>query len=163
MEGHRGRRGDESSPVRSASNAIRVLVADDHPTIIEGLVSALGRHALSVVGHAGNIDEVIPKFAETNADVLVIDVCFGEGATGLDVARDLLTAFPKARITFEPDVKRNGIYVAVAALNAIDALDRGAAPVQDGIAALPESDPAIIAKMKEYVPRLKEAILADSN
>ena len=59
------------------------------------------------------------------------------------------------------DVKRNGIYVSVAALNALDALDRRAAPIRDGIAALPESDPAVIDKMKDYVPRLKEAILSD--
>jgi uncharacterized sulfatase len=61
------------------------------------------------------------------------------------------------------DVKRHDIYVAVAALNALDALDRRAMPVKDKIAALPESDPAVINKMKEYVPRLKEAILEDLN
>jgi uncharacterized sulfatase len=59
------------------------------------------------------------------------------------------------------DVKRHGIYVSVAALNALDALDGRAKPVKDKIAALPDSDPSVIAKMKEYVPRLKEAILAD--
>ena len=50
------------------------------------------------------------------------------------------------------DVKRSGIYLAVAALNALDAMDR---------LALPESDPAILAPMKEYIPALKKAILAD--
>jgi hypothetical protein len=59
------------------------------------------------------------------------------------------------------DLKRNGIHVSVAALNAIDALDDRAASARDAIAALPDSDPAVIDKMKEYVPRLKEAILAD--
>jgi two-component system, NarL family, invasion response regulator UvrY len=101
MEGHRGRRGDAAaSQDRSETGAIRVLVADDHPTIIEGLVSALGRHSLSVVGHAGDAEEVVAKFGETKADVLVMDVRFGEGATGLDVARDVLHAFPKARVVF---------------------------------------------------------------
>jgi uncharacterized sulfatase len=59
------------------------------------------------------------------------------------------------------DVKRNGVYVSVAALNALDALDRRALPVKDRIAALPESHPSVIDKMKEYVPQLKKAILAD--
>jgi uncharacterized sulfatase len=58
------------------------------------------------------------------------------------------------------DVRRNGIYVSVAALNATDALDERATPIRDGIAALPESAPSILAKMKEYVPNLKQAILA---
>ena len=61
------------------------------------------------------------------------------------------------------DVKRHGVYVSVAALNALDALDRRAMPLKDKVAALPESDPAIINKMREYVPRLKEAILEDLN
>lgn len=61
------------------------------------------------------------------------------------------------------DVTRNGIYTSVAALNALDAVDRRALPVKEKIAALPESDRSINAKMKDYIPRLKEAILADLN
>lgn len=61
------------------------------------------------------------------------------------------------------DVKRHGIYVAVPALNALDAIDERAAPAKDKIAALPDSAPSVIGKMKDYVPRLKEAILADLN
>jgi uncharacterized sulfatase len=59
------------------------------------------------------------------------------------------------------DVKRSGIYVSVAALNALDALDRRALPAKDRIAALPESDPLVIDKMKEYLPQLKKATLAE--
>jgi hypothetical protein len=40
-------------------------------------------------------------------------------------------------------------------------MDGRASPARDKIAALPDSDPSVIAKMKDYVPRLKEAILAD--
>ena len=61
------------------------------------------------------------------------------------------------------DVKRHGIYVSVAALNALDAMDGRAAPVKERIAALPDSAPSVIPKMKDYVPRLKEAILNDLN
>jgi two-component system invasion response regulator UvrY len=102
MEGQRGRRGDpERSPAGDeATGGIRVLIADDHPTIIEGLISALGRHALKVVGHVSDPDAVVPKFAEAKAEVLVLDVRFGEGSTGLDIARELLRASPSARIVF---------------------------------------------------------------
>lgn len=61
------------------------------------------------------------------------------------------------------DVKRHGIYTSVVALNALDALDRRALPVREKIATLPASDSSIRDKMKEYIPRLKEAILADLN
>lgn len=61
------------------------------------------------------------------------------------------------------DVTRNGIYVALPALNALDALDGRAASIRNEIAALPETDGAVIGSMKDYVPRLKDAILADLN
>jgi uncharacterized sulfatase len=71
--------------------------------------------------------------------------------------------FPAALDALVPlaDVKEHGIYVAVPALNAINTFGRRAEPIKDRIAALPESDPSILEKMKEYIPRLKEAILAD--
>ena len=53
-----------------------------------------------MVGYASSSDDVAPKFAETKADVLVLDVRFGEGTMGLDIARDLLRASPHARIVF---------------------------------------------------------------
>jgi uncharacterized sulfatase len=59
------------------------------------------------------------------------------------------------------DVRRNGVYVAIEALNALDALDRRALPVKDRIAALPRSDPSVMEKMKENIPNLIDAILAD--
>jgi two-component system invasion response regulator UvrY len=79
---------------------VRVMIADDHPLIIEGLSAALKRLGLSVVGQVETAAGVIPKFMETKPDVLVLDVRFGPGPTGLDVARELLSATPSARIVF---------------------------------------------------------------
>jgi uncharacterized sulfatase len=58
------------------------------------------------------------------------------------------------------DVQRHGIYVAVPALNALDAIGNRAAPLRDKVRALPDTDPSVIDKMKEYVPNLKRSILA---
>jgi len=77
---------------------IRVLIADDHPTITEGLTSGLRRHGLDVVDHVNASTAVIDKYTETNPDVLVLDVRFGAGPTGLDVVSKLLKQFPDARI-----------------------------------------------------------------
>lgn len=81
-------------------SAIRVLIADDHPLVVEGLISALGRHSFDVVGHASKAADVVPKFIETGANVVVLDVRFGQESAGLDVARELLGVSPKARVVF---------------------------------------------------------------
>lgn len=80
--------------------AIRVLIADDHPLIIEGLTTALTRHGVQVVAQATSTVEVLAQFKQCKADVVVLDVRFGEAMSGLDVAQDLIAKHPQARIVF---------------------------------------------------------------
>lgn len=69
---------------------IRVMIADDHPLIVEGLTSVLARHNLTVVGSALSPETVIETFKRLAPDVLVLDLRFGEGGIGgLDVLTDL--------------------------------------------------------------------------
>lgn len=78
---------------------ICVMIADDHPLIVEGLTSVLARHGLTVVGSTGVASEVVERFAQWRPDVLVLDLRFGEGGVGgLDVLHDLLPRFPDARV-----------------------------------------------------------------
>jgi two-component system, NarL family, invasion response regulator UvrY len=79
---------------------IRVLIADDHPLIIEGLSTALGRVGLRVVAHVNTLGGLQAKYKEAKPDVMVLDVRFGAGASGLDAARETLAQFPEARIVF---------------------------------------------------------------
>lgn len=79
---------------------IKVLLADDHPLILEGLRAALSKRGMRIVGETGSADEVIGRFRQCRPDVLVLDLRFGHGATGLDVARGLLAQLPEARIVF---------------------------------------------------------------
>ena len=58
------------------------------------------------------------------------------------------------------DLSHNRIYTVVPALNALDALGSRVAPVREKIRSLPDTAPSVIDKMKDYVPRLKESILA---
>ncbi len=81
-------------------SGIRVLIADDHPLIVEGLVSALDRRDFEVVGRVSSPADVVATFQEVGANVVVLDVRFDEGTTGLDVARDLLATSPAARVVF---------------------------------------------------------------
>jgi uncharacterized sulfatase len=56
---------------------------------------------------------------------------------------------------------RNGVYVSMLALNAIDALDGKATPLRDQIEQLPTGDPKAHRRMRAYVPNLVKKILAD--
>lgn len=53
---------------------------------------------------------------------------------------------------------RNGVYVSIAALNAIDELGEKAAPVRAEVARLPREDPNAHERMRSYIPRLIEHI-----
>ncbi len=97
------------SPEKETMTAIRVLIADDHPLIIEGLVAALKRLGLRVIGQVEKAAEVIDKYLQAQPDVLVLDVRFGPGPTGLDVARELIAREPKARIVFYSQFDQNEV------------------------------------------------------
>jgi two-component system invasion response regulator UvrY len=90
-------------------SSIKVLLADDHPLIIEGLTVVLPRLGLDVVGHVDRATDVIKKFKQVSPDVLVLDVRFGPGATGLDIGRELLSVHPAARIVFYSQFDQNEI------------------------------------------------------
>jgi two-component system invasion response regulator UvrY len=54
---------------------IRILVADDHAVIREGLRRILEEHAdLKVIAEAGTGDELMAVLADSSADVLVLDI-----------------------------------------------------------------------------------------
>jgi two-component system invasion response regulator UvrY len=87
-------------PAKRSEPSIKVLVADDHPVIADGLTVALRPFGVEVIGHVGSAAEVMARYRETRPDVLVLDLRFGPGPTGLDVARQLLETHPQARIVF---------------------------------------------------------------
>ncbi len=90
---------NEPVPAPPTSRPIRVLVADDHPPIIEGLTIALGREGIEVVGQATTPDSVLQQYLKCTPDVMVLDIRFAhEGTTGLEVAREVLQRNSHARI-----------------------------------------------------------------
>jgi len=66
---------------------IRLLLADDHQIVREGLKGILAVHAdLRVVAEACNSDEVIARIRGTELDVLVLDISM-PGRTGLELIK----------------------------------------------------------------------------
>lgn len=85
-------------PKAKHGKVINVMIADDHPLIVEGLATALHGFGLKVTARASEGRAVADVFRAAAPDVLVLDLRFADGATGLDAARDLLEEMPNARI-----------------------------------------------------------------
>lgn len=92
------KRGRAPTEPEDTMRATSVMIADDHPLIVEGLSSVLARHKLKVVGSASDAAAVVDTYAGLQPDVLVLDLRFGDGISGLDVLRDLLARFPDSRV-----------------------------------------------------------------
>ncbi len=57
------------------STNIRILVADDHPVVLDGLVAILGTQPdFEIVGTAGNGIEVVTQVERLRPDVLLLDL-----------------------------------------------------------------------------------------
>ncbi|MET0256529.1 MAG: response regulator transcription factor [Luteibacter sp.] len=59
----------------ASSNSVRVLIADDHPAMREGLAHAVASEpAMSVAGQAGDGLEAVERFRELRPDAVLIDL-----------------------------------------------------------------------------------------
>lgn len=84
--------------VRTTFQQLTAVVADDDRLTALSLADSLSRHgivALAVVHTAG---DAIAKAEELKPDVLVVDLDFGPGPTGLDVATAVRKTLPKIGI-----------------------------------------------------------------
>jgi DNA-binding NarL/FixJ family response regulator len=71
------------------SEPIRILVADDHPVVREGLIAMLGtQDDLAVIGEAGSGPEVVRRVLELRPDVLLLDLEL-PGFDGVEVIRQV--------------------------------------------------------------------------
>lgn len=77
---------------------IRVLLADDHPVLRQGLARLLLDHPdLRVVGEAGTADELFALLPDGGADVVVLDVSMPGPGVG-EVLRRLAANHPRVRV-----------------------------------------------------------------
>ena len=76
---------------------IRVLLADDHVLVRQGVKSLLEREGIQVVGEARDGQEVMQLASKHSPDVAVIDVGMPL-FNGLDAARELKRIAPKTKV-----------------------------------------------------------------
>jgi len=97
----------------------RVLLADDHQVIIDGLKALLtSEDDLEVVGQATDGLQVVPRVLELKPDVLVLDLMM-PGLGGLEVARQMRDRAPSTKVIIL-SMHSNDAYV-------VEALRNGAA------------------------------------
>jgi DNA-binding NarL/FixJ family response regulator len=75
---------------------LRVLLADDHPVVREGLRALLESHGLTVVGEAANGREAVELARTIKADVAILDIGMPE-LNGLDALRAIRREAPHLR------------------------------------------------------------------
>ena len=139
---------------------IRVLVADDHPVVRNGLAGVIAQQPeLELVGEAANGRQAVERYREHRPDVVLMDLRMPEvdGVTAIGLIR---AEFPDARIlaltTYEGDVDIHHALVAGArgylikdmllsdVLSAIRAVHRGERVIPAAVAA----------KLAEFTPRI---------
>ena len=80
------------------SNRIRILIADDHPAVREGLAALLiPQLGFEVVAQAGDGQEAVDLFREYRPDITLMDLRMPR-MDGLTAIRAILTDYPEARI-----------------------------------------------------------------
>lgn len=77
---------------------IRVVVADDHAVVREGIRSVLlGEPGFSLVGEAASAEEAVRLVEEVRPDVAVLDITM-PGGSGLDAAARIRRQSPDTRV-----------------------------------------------------------------
>lgn len=113
----------------------RIVLADDHPVVRQGLRSALGAEAgLEVVGEAENGLAVPDLVAELQPDVLVLDLMM-PGMGGLDVTREVRKRTPKTAVVIL-SMHADEAYVTAALRNGASAYVIKDASVTELVAAI---------------------------
>ena len=87
-----------SSPARPSEKEIRILIADDHPVVREGIMTILSlQKDLKVVGQARDGEEACLLYDELSPDILILDLRMPK-KDGQEVVNELMSRKPRPRI-----------------------------------------------------------------
>jgi DNA-binding NarL/FixJ family response regulator len=79
-------------------DAVRVLIADDHPLFREGMRGRLDRVAdVVVVGEAASGDEAVEMARRLEPDIILMDIKM-PGLNGIEATREILQAIPRVGV-----------------------------------------------------------------
>lgn len=79
-----------------APHSVRILVADDHQVVRQGLRTILDREGFDIVGEAADGGEAVSLAMELQPDVIVMDIGMPV-MTGIQAATEIRKSVPSAR------------------------------------------------------------------
>ena len=86
------------SSTKSSTDAIRVMLVDDHPIMRRGLAEVLeDAGGFEIVGQAADGTEALSKAQQSHPDVIVMDVMM-PNKDGVEACRDILDALPDTKV-----------------------------------------------------------------
>ena len=84
--------------VTSLARKIRLVLADDHPVVRDGLAAMINQQSdMEVIAEAGDGDEAIALYERHQPDVMMLDLRMPK-RDGVTVVQDVLAKNPKARL-----------------------------------------------------------------
>jgi two-component system NarL family response regulator len=88
-----------SSSATPSEKEIRILIADDHPIVCEGLIAVFAlEDDLKVVGHAHDGEEACLLYKQLCPDILILDLRMPK-KDGIEVVIELMSQKPEHVLT----------------------------------------------------------------
>jgi DNA-binding NarL/FixJ family response regulator len=110
------------------TGAIRLLIVDGHPIVLEGLRHVLSQHSgIQIVGEAVDGIEAIEKAVQLDPDVLLMDLKLPR-IDGLSVLRNLQTRAPRCKIILFASSESKDDFVEAMKLGSCGILLKEASP-----------------------------------
>jgi DNA-binding NarL/FixJ family response regulator len=104
---------DETGPTGDA--IVRILLADDHQMVRDGLRAILERQGIEVVGEASNGREALELWCRLRPDIVVMDIAMPE-LNGIDATRRLVSEYAGAKVVgLSMNVDRRSVVAMFAA------------------------------------------------
>lgn len=86
--------------IKPGTEAVRVLIVDDHKVVRVGLQTVLSRQdGITVVGEAATVTDAIAESSRLQPDVVLMDVRLS-GGSGVEACRAIRDCWPAMRVLF---------------------------------------------------------------
>src|SRR5947207_14368143 len=85
--------------------SLRVVLADDHVVLRQGVRALLERHGLEVVAEASDGRAAVEVAREVEPDVAVLDIMMPL-LNGIDAARQIVEACPRPQVVMRPALEQ---------------------------------------------------------
>ena len=128
---------------------IKVLIVDDHESMCDSLTLTLEKtNVFTVVGKLPRADQAELYCERLSPDLVFLDVCTGEGASGLEATKTIRQRFPDIKIvvmsgfdeiTYAPRAKEAGAHAFVFKSKSLDYFSQVAQGVINGKTYFPEA------------------------